>query len=101
MIDVAPQELALVQEILRAHVSGARVWAFGSRIKGTTRRGSDLDLAIDTGAPLPLSVKSRLADAFDVAPLPYNVDLVDLQDISEEFRKHVDAHKVPLPGFGA
>jgi len=99
MIDLAPQELALVQEILRAHIPGARVWAFGSRIKGTTRRGSDLDLAIDAKAPLSLSIKSRLADAFDVAPLPFNVDIVDLKDISPEFRQLVETQKTPLPGF--
>ncbi len=101
MIDVAPKELALVPEILRAHVPGARVWVFGSRIKGTTRRGSDLDLAIEAGAPMPLSIRGRLADAFEEAPLPYNVDLVDLQSISAEFYALIDARKVPLPGFGA
>ena len=101
MIDIAPKELALVQQILRAHVPGARVWVFGSRIKGTTRRGSDLDLAIETGAPVPLSIRGRLADAFDEAALPYNVDLIDLHSVSPEFHVLIDAQKVPLPGFGA
>jgi len=101
MIDLAPQDLSLVQDILRAYIPGARVWAFGSRVKGTTRRGSDLDLAIDTGGPLPSYVKSRLADAFDGAPLPFNVDLVDLHDISSEFQNIVETQKIPLPGFEA
>lgn len=101
MIDIAPHELDLVQTILRTGLPdhAARVWVFGSRAKGTTKRGSDLDLAIDIGAALPFAAKAHLADAFENAPLPFNVDLVDLHAISPEFRALIDAHKLPFPGF--
>lgn len=99
MIDITSDNLALVQQILRIHLSGTKIWVFGSRAKGTARRGSDLDLAIDAGTPLPLSLKSRLAVALDEAPLPFNVDLVDLHSITPQFRALIDAHKLPLPGF--
>ncbi|MDD2795504.1 nucleotidyltransferase family protein [Acidocella sp.] len=99
MIDLTPDELSLVQKILRAQIPAAKVWVFGSRAKGTTKRASDLDLAIDTGAPLPPAVSAHLADAFDEAPLACNVDLVDLHNITPEFRALIDAHKIALPGF--
>ena len=99
MIDVTEKDLALLQEILRAHISGAKIWAFGSRAKGTAKRGSDLDIAFDIGSVLNFSVKARLVEALDEAPLPYNVDLIDLHDISPEFRALIDAHKIALPGF--
>lgn len=101
MIDVTPKELALVQDILRTGLphGAAKVWAFGSRAKGTAKRGSDLDLAIDTGLPLPFSAKVHLAEAFEEAPLPFRVDIVDLFTVSPEFRALIDAHKLPLPGF--
>ncbi len=88
-----------MQTILRAQIPSAKVWVFGSRAKGTTRRGSDLDLAIDNGAPLPPAMAAHLADAFEEAPLAYKVDLVDLHNISPEFRALIDAHKIALPGF--
>lgn len=99
MIDLTPDELSLVQKILRAQLPAAKVWVFGSRTKNTARRGSDLDLAIDAGAPLPLAVSAHLADAFDEAPLACNVDLVDLRSITPEFRALIEAHKIALPGF--
>lgn len=99
MIDITQQELALVQKILRESIPAAKVWVFGSRVKGTTRRGSDLDLAIDCGAPLPSDTAALLADAFEEAPLAYKVDLIDLHSISPEFRALIDAHKIALPGF--
>ena len=99
MIEIAPDALTLLQQILNRHIPGARIWVFGSRIKGTARRGSDLDLAIDSGAPLRPSTRIELAETLDEAPLPFNVDLVDLQTISPAFRAHIDAHKLPLPGF--
>jgi len=99
MIDITPGELELVQTILRATIPTAKVWVFGSRAKGAARRGSDLDLAIDYGGKLPGSVAAHLADEFEEAPLAYNVDLVDLHDVTREFRALIEADKIPLPGF--
>lgn len=102
MIDLAPRELALVQKILRDGLpAAARVWVFGSRAKGTAKRASDLDLAVDAGAPLPFSVTARLDGVFDEAPLAFSVDLVDMHAVSSAFRALIDGHKVPLPGFEA
>lgn len=99
MIEIAPEALTLLQGILNSHIPGAEIWVFGSRAKGTARRGSDLDLAIDAGAPLQPSARIELAEALDEAPLAFNVDLVDLRTVSPEFRAHIDAHKIALPGF--
>ncbi len=99
MIEVAEKDLALIQRILHAHLPGAKIWAFGSRTKGTAKRGSDLDLAVDAAAPLDFSARTHLVNTLDEAPLAFNVDLVDLHAISPEFRAIIDAHKIPLPGF--
>jgi len=99
MITITPAELTLVQNILREKIPNARIWVFGSRAKGTARRGSDLDLAIDAGAPLLPSITGPLADALENAPLPYTVDLVDLHTTNPTFTALIDAEKIPLPGF--
>jgi predicted nucleotidyltransferase len=83
VIDITQHELALVQKILRDELPAAKVWAFGSRTKGTTRRGSDLDIAVDNGTKLPSSIAAHLADAFEEAPLAYRVDIVDLHSITD------------------
>ncbi|MDE1896588.1 MAG: nucleotidyltransferase domain-containing protein [Rhodospirillales bacterium] len=99
MIDVTPSELSLVQTILHAGLPPAHVFVFGSRSKGTAKPASDLDLAVDAGAALTFDVMAHLAAAFEEAPLPYNIDIVDLNAISPEFRALIDAHKIALPGF--
>jgi predicted nucleotidyltransferase len=99
VIDVTPKELALVQEILWSHIPAAKVWVFGSRAKGAAKRSSDLDLAIDCNTSLSRVIAVPLADAFEEAPVAFNVDLVDLHSITPEFSALIDAHKIALPGF--
>jgi len=99
VIDITQDQLALVQQILRESIPAAKVWVFGSRAKGMTRRGSDLDLAVDNGGPLPISITARLDEAFDEAPLPYRVDVVDIHSVSPAFRAIVERDRVPLAGF--
>lgn len=89
----------MVQAILRAKIPAARIWVFGSRAKGMSRHGSDLDLAIDNGVPLSGAVTAHLADAFEEAPLAFGVDLIDLHNVSGEFRALIEADKIPFPGF--
>ncbi len=44
MLDLKPRHLTMVQKILQEHVPGMTVWAYGSRVKGQSHEGSDLDL---------------------------------------------------------
>ncbi len=96
-LDITPPHLAIVRQILMAFApKDATVWAFGSRARGNARATSDLDLAIDAGRPLTLSETAALSAAFEEAPLPYRVDLVDLQSISAEFKAIIERDKTPL-----
>jgi predicted nucleotidyltransferase len=98
MIDITPEQLKIVQSVLHETLQhGSRVWAYGSRTKGTSRPSSDLDLAIDDGRKLSLPALARIVDAFGEAPLPFKVDVLDLHDVSSNFRAVIDAQKIALP----
>ncbi len=57
-IDISPDELDIVQAILRAHLpEGTRTWAFGSRVKGAAKPFSDLDLAVEAGGARPKTAR--------------------------------------------
>ncbi len=45
-LQIAPEHAAIVHAILQKNVPDREVWAFGSRVKGTAKPFSDLDLAI-------------------------------------------------------
>ena len=53
-IQVSPQERDIINQILKTHVPSCEVWAFGSRVTGTTKSYSGLDLAVITSEPLSL-----------------------------------------------
>lgn len=99
-IDIAPEHLQLVRQILREHVPQYTVWAFGSRAKHTARPHSDLDLAIITDQPLPLSLLAALAEAFSESDLPYKVDIVDWAVTADSFKKIIAQDRVVIQQGG-
>ena len=96
-VDIRPDHLAIVRDILRAHLpAGFEVWVFGSRANWTTKDSSDLDLAVEGAARLDYRIMGDLEIAFEESDLLYAVDVVDLKDVSPEFKNIVDSQKVPL-----
>ena len=86
-----------VRRILAAHLPAeVRVAVFGSRVRGTPKPCSDLDLALTGPALLPLSLLAELAEAFDESALPFKVDLVDRTAINPAFGAIIDATAIPF-----
>ena len=99
-VDIRPDDLAIVQEILRAHLPvGFKVWVFGSRANWTTKDSSDLDLAVEGVASLDHGVMVGLEIAFEESNLPYTVDVVDLNAVSPGFKRIVEDQRVLLPSM--
>ena len=93
-IDLNPQDWQEVCHILKTLVPEYPVWAFGSRVKGTAKAYSDLDLAIITEQPLSLTKMAILKEAFDESTLSIRIDIVDWATTSETFRKIIEHDKV-------
>lgn len=95
-IDVRPDLWEIVHNILQKHIPEYEVWAFGSRAKWKAKSYSDLDLAIITNQPLPLSVQAALADDFTESDLPWKVDIIDWSTTSASFRKIIESDKIVI-----
>lgn len=95
-LSLTPAELEIVLNLLSLYVPDRPVWAFGSRASGRARRRSDLDLAIGGSSPLPAGLRYELVDAFDESDLPIEVDLIDLNEISAEFRERIEPEFIAL-----
>ena len=97
-VDIRPDHLEIVQEILRAHLpAGFEVWVFGSRANWTTKDSSDLDLAVEGAVRLDHKSMIGLEVAFEESDLPYTVDVVDLKAVSSGFRQIVEDQRLSLP----
>jgi len=60
--------------VLARYPQVERAVLYGSRAKGTYRRGSDIDLTLH-GSELTLTVIFRILDELDDLLLPYTIDL--------------------------
>jgi predicted nucleotidyltransferase len=90
VIDLEAQHLETIQRILRLHLPNAEVRAFGSRVTGTAKSYSDLDLAILAPKRVTAVELAQLRLAFEESDLPFRIDLVDWHAISLEFRQIVE-----------
>ena len=86
-LNIKPEELKLVHQVLKQCIPGIEVRAFGSRANNTAKPHSDLDLALMTAQPLTLQQGALLTEAFEESDLPFKVDIIDWATISEGFRK--------------
>jgi predicted nucleotidyltransferase len=90
MINLAPGHLEKVRTILRKHVPKCEVRAFGSRVNGTPKDYSDLDLAVVGSGKLSDDTLRRLKEAFEESDLPFRVDVLDWHATSPEFQKVIE-----------
>lgn len=95
-IVIQPHEWEELSTILRKHLPGCKVLAFGSRATGRrVKRFSDLDLAIE-GKEMTLKEAALLEEALDESRLPFKVDVVELSRLAPEFRAHIEPDLVLL-----
>jgi len=95
-LDIRPDHLKIVEEILEKHLSDREVWAFGSRVNGTAKETSDLDLVVIGETPLDFQRLGSLRDDFSESNLPYKVDVVDWAKIGETFREIIRKNEIVI-----
>ncbi len=96
--DISTTEFVIVRDILADIVPpGCRVWVFGSRAKNQARFNSDLDLALECKDKLPPIILHKLKEAFSDSPLPYRVDVLDINDVSENFQTIIRQQAIAFP----
>jgi predicted nucleotidyltransferase len=84
--DLKPEYKKLILKAIDYHFSHAKVILFGSRARDTHKPGSDIDIAVDIGNPIPLSEMSRLRVTLENLPLAFEIDVVDMHNIPVELK---------------
>ena len=100
MIDLSPNHLKTVRQILAEHVPACEVRAFGPRVTQSAKKYSDLDLAVVGVTALDRNTLARLKEAFEDSDLSILVDVLDWQEMSKSFREiiakgHAVLQKMP------
>lgn len=84
--------------LLREHLPGVEVWAYGSRVNGRSHDGSDLDLVL-RGPQLENISVERLGDfeeAVRESTIPFLVEARDWARLPEQFRQEAERQHVVL-----
>lgn len=101
-LDLPARYLDEVRTLLRRHVPGHEVWAYGSRVKGDAHPASDLDLVVRD--PLdphrPCSALPALRRALRDSDLPISVDVQDWARLPESFRQEIERAYVVIQPRG-
>ena len=82
-MNIEPKHYKIIQEILNKYPY--TFYAFGSRVKGGTKKFSDLDLCFFE--KIPDNVQVHIEEDFEESDLPYKVDLVNWNSCSIDFKK--------------
>lgn len=69
-------------------------YAFGSRVKNTYQKFSDLDICYMD--PIPLKVLGQIRNELEESNLPFRVDLIDYSAADENFQKLIKNDLVQL-----
>jgi len=86
------------QNIIRSIFSKYKNYNFyyyGSRVKGTFEKTSDLDILIKGKSEMPLNTLADIKDEFDESSLPYIVNFADYHSITPEFYKRIEKDLIP------
>ena len=96
-VAIEPEHVALVKTILYRYLpEHTTLWAFGSRVKGMSKKFSDLDIVIDCGERVSSAVMANIAFDLEESDLPYKVDIVDWNAVSETFKKILTKDRLAL-----
>lgn len=88
-----PKYLSIIQTILNTYIPDKIVWVYGSRIKGRSHEGSDLDLVVISD--VSNKQLSALQNAFSESNLPILVNVLEWSILPESFKSEIEnAHEV-------
>lgn len=90
-INISHDECALINKIFEGYT---QVFIFGSRVKQTNRRFSDLDVCIkDAISDYEFEL---LKEKLENSDLPFKVDLIEYKRVDDDFKSIIDNEGVLL-----
>ena len=89
-IDITCQDKEILLSLLAQHLPNTIVWAYGSRVTGSAKSCSDLDLVVFTEKKHKYQL-SLLREALEESNLTFRVDLLEWDSLPDNFKKNITA----------
>ena len=94
-IDITSDQRETLISLLSKHLPNTEAWIYGSRVRGTSRPASDLDMVV-FATPEQAQGVSELRESFDESNLPFRVDLFVWNEVPKSFREQIEREHVVL-----
>ncbi len=95
MIDLEEKYINFIKSTIAKFLKNFDLFLFGSRAKGTARKYSEIDIAI-LSEELDEDKRLKILFEFENSTLPYQVDVVDLKTISDDFKALIENDLIKL-----
>ena len=89
-LGITANDQKIISDILKKYSEDYCFYYYGSRVKGTFNKTSDLDILIKGEKEMPLSTLSEIKEEFDNSSLSYIVNFCDYYSIDENFYKIIE-----------
>ena len=105
-LHLAPKHRTMIAVLLREHLLGVEVWAYGSRVNGRSHDGSDLDLVLRGPGlnEIPIEHLVDFEEAVRDSTIPFLVEARDWARLPENFHGEIERDYVVVQksaGLGA
>ena len=91
-LHLSPRHREILETLLREHLPGIEVRAYGSRVNGQSHDGSDLDLVLRAPGlqEVPIGPLADFTEALHDSTLPFLVEARDWARLPERFHKEIE-----------
>lgn len=93
---LSENDLLIIKALLNKWVPNSQVMAYGSRVKGTSHEGSDLDLVVKNihDPAQPTLEITNLKESFSESNLPILVDVMDWAYLPGSFKDEINKFNI-------
>ena len=101
-LHLPPKHRRSLEALLRQHLPGVEVWAYGSRVNGRSHDGSDLDLVLRGPGlkEVPTGQLGDFEDAIRESNIPFLVEARDWARLPKRFHGEIEREYVVLAEGG-
>lgn len=84
-LEIEKKQISKIIRVLRDSLNPSRIYLFGSRVAGTSKKYSDFDIAIE-GHMVTFRELRRVKEKLDEVLGVYSCDLIELEKVSTDFK---------------
>jgi len=85
-IDIESRYLKIIRDAFLQYLPNKKVWAYGSRVKGTSHQRSDLDCVVFNATDREIY---EAKEFFDNSEIPFIIQLLNWEKIPEDFKNNI------------